>query len=455
MQNTGLFRYLNHTFSLRQALGWTGASLLLALLGAHFFRASEYGLVACCCGVLLLHCGHARWKRYAVSFFLLWGAVQWGSTAFFLAQARMQAGLPWFRAALIVWSVAGITCLGAIALYGSQSHAGKEDPLARLKGMVFFCSFWVVHSLASLFPVPLLLLERFFPRWGEAQIIPLAWYGVFVLTLLLDPKRSRRGRKLAWTFFSCVFFGQLILGLLGMEKLLMTGNLHIPVPGFIVFGPAFRGTPGMMLALALAAALLVGSAWCSMLCYFGPLDAAAAGSRPVRPLPPLLRRAARHGRLLVLALGAAVALTLRMAELPLEAALAASVLFVGASLLCMALLSRKYGGMEHCTAFCPMGIVVSTLGKLSPWRIRVAPEKCDNCGACENVCRYRAISATSRVQGKTDFGCSLCMDCIAVCKNKALALRAVGLPLSAATARSIFVLLLVVVHIVFLAFARV
>ena len=455
MKKNGFLRYTSHQVSLRQIFGWIGVTLLITLLGAHFFRAFQYGLMVCCIGVLLLHCGHAKWKRYAVSFFLFWGAFEWGTTAFFLAQSRMQAGLPWLRAALILWGVACVTCLGAIALYSKRNDNEEEDSHARLKGIIFISSFLAIYYVAHVSPVPLLLLERFIPRWGDAQIIFIAWYGVFIAALLLDQKHSRKGRKFAWLAFCILFFGQLALGLLGVEKMLMTGELHFPVPGFIVLGPVFRGALNIMVILVLVATLLTGSAWCSMLCYFGPLDSFVAGNKAVKPIPPILQWAVRYGRFCILALGVLVAIAFRLMEQSMDLALIVSFLFIAASLFCMMLISRKYRSMMHCTAFCPMGIVINALGKISPWRMRIEADKCDNCGACEKICKYRAISYAHRKKEKTGFQCSLCMDCTSVCKNKAIALKSILLPLSDQTARRIFIALIVTLYAIFIAFARV
>ena len=109
----------------------------------------------------------------------------------------------------------------------------------------------------------------------------------------------------------------------------------------------------------------------------------------------------------------------------------------------------------QCTMFCPLGIVIAVLGKISPWRIRVAAKKCDHCGACEKICAYRAISSASRIQDKAGFQCSLCMDCLPVCKHQAISLHSRGIPLSGTTTKHVFLVVLVVVHVVFVAFARV
>ena len=43
-----------------------------------------------------------------------------------------------------------------------------------------------------------------------------------------------------WLIFSIIFFTQLILGVAGVDKLLMTGKLHLPVPALIAAGPLYR-----------------------------------------------------------------------------------------------------------------------------------------------------------------------------------------------------------------------
>jgi len=41
--------------------------------------------------------------------------------------------------------------------------------------------------------------------------------------------------------FSIVFFSKFILGVIGIEKLLMTGRLRMPVPASVIAGPNYRG----------------------------------------------------------------------------------------------------------------------------------------------------------------------------------------------------------------------
>lgn len=100
------------------------------------------------------------------------------------------------------------------------------------------------------------------------------------------------------------------------------------------------------------------------------------------------------------------------------------------SVLIMAILSRKYGGLVHYTSFCPMGLVVNVLGRLSPWRIRIDAARCNNCGTCEKMCRYAALNSKSRIKGKPLLRCSLCRDCVGACPHKAIRLCCPGKPLS-------------------------
>ena len=285
------------------------------------------------------------------------------------------------------------------------------------------------------------------------QIFLVSWYGAFFAGKLVDPKQSRRTRKVIWIVFGCFFFAQFFLGLLGFDKMLLTGKLHVPVPAFILYGPIFRGSFSMMPVIVLVSTVLVSTAWCSMLCYFGPFEALSSNRKPVQPLPAFLQWALKYGRLTVLISGVLITIGLRQIGIELATAVAVSIAYATVSLIIMAFVSRKYGGMLHCTTACPMGLLVNLLGKLSPWRLRVEPGLCDNCGACEKICLYRAITPESRKTGKALLRCSLCRDCVSVCRNKALY---VGFPgLSPEISWKVFTGLLMVVHTVFLAVAMV
>jgi polyferredoxin len=297
----------------------------------------------------------------------------------------------------------------------------------------------------------MLLLERFFPGLGAAEIFPVAWYGSFAAGLLADARRARKARVRLWLVFACVFFAQFVLGLCGVGQMLLTGRLHVPVPAFILYGPLFRGEMNVMPFIVLASTLLAGSAWCSMLCYFGPFDALASQRRELRPLPPFLKGMMRWGRPAVLATGIALALVLGRSGMDTGTAIALAAAYAALSLLFMAAVSRRWGGMLHCGTFCPMGMLVSLLSRLSPWRLRVDSTLCDDCGACEKLCRWRAITPESRAQGRTLMRCTLCRDCVGACRKHALSVRCAGLP--ATLSEKLFCGVLASLHAIFLAAA--
>lgn len=446
---------LGRPVTIGDCLGWWGVALTLLLLGAHFFRAGEHGIALGVASVLLfLHSSQTPWKPYAVALVLFWGALEWVLAAHSLALARMQFGMPWLRGSMILMVVALLT--GAAAFYsahkGDAKNAANPGSPALFRAFVFIAAFLALYGLRTFVKPDILLLDRFIPAISGAQIFFAAWYAGFVAEKLTE-RNSAKMRKRIWLVFSFVFFAQFTLGVLGVDNLLATGALHMPSPAFIIFAPVYRGAPGMMPFLAVTAVLLVGGAWCSALCYFGALDAAAAGKNRIKPLPSALAPWIKHGRAVVLALGVFTALGLRFWGTTMETALAASLVFMAAALGVMAFASRKHTGMLHCTAFCPMGLAVSLVRFLSPWRMRVDRERCTDCGACEAVCAYRAVTKESRAAGKTLFRCALCRDCAGICPNKAIEVR--GCFLSPHASRNVFIALVATLHVVFLMTARV
>lgn len=441
------------SFSSGQALFFFGLFLTLAAFGAHFYRAGDYGLSLGTGLIFVFICLKPGWKHYAAAFFLLWGMVEWGGAALELMHLRQAMGLPWLRGALILAVVALLTGLAGAGAYARAGRLTAQDAHARFQALVFIAAFLCLFYLRQASPLKFLLLERYWPLGGSLQIFFAAWYAAFVAGKLSDPKQSRKFRPWLWLIFGTVFFAQFALGLLGLERMLLSGGLHAPIPAFIIFAPLFRESLSMMPLIVLAATLLTGSAWCGLLCYFGPFDALAAGRGPVRPPSPFLSAALRYGRWVVLGLGLAGTLALKAAGISAATAAAIAFFYALASVAVMACWSRRHFAMTHCCTVCPMGLAVNLLGRLSPWRLRVDKELCDDCGACEKVCRYYAITPESRARGGALMRCSLCRDCLGVCRKGALTLRCPGL--SPALAGSLFTGLSSVLHAVFLSVAMV
>ncbi|MBM4372170.1 MAG: 4Fe-4S ferredoxin, partial [Deltaproteobacteria bacterium] len=216
---------------------------------------------------------------------------------------------------------------------------------------------------------PMLLAERFVPGLGWAEVGLLAIYAGWMTSRILRPREGIRWRQRLWRLFSLVFFLQLALGLGGVAECLMSGQLHLPVPALIVAGPVFRGEGLFMPILLGSTLLLTGPGWCSHLCYIGAWDDLCAVSGPRRPRPlPAWRNLAR---LCILGGVLAVAVLLRAADAPAALAGVLAGLFGVAGVGVMVLSSRHSGAMVHCASWCPIGWLTTTLGRLSPFRVRL------------------------------------------------------------------------------------
>ncbi len=302
-------------------------------------------------------------------------------------------------------------------------------------------------------PYAMLLADRFLPGAGWAQILLMAAYSAWVARDLLDPGRQAVTRGRIWLLFSVVFYGQLILGLAGARQLLMTGDLHVPVPAVLMAGPIYRGGEGLFMPiLFLATVLVVGPAWCSHLCYLGGWDSLA--SRATRAP----RVAAKGSRLLQAGSLGAVAATAAALRLLHAPGLLATVLGIGFGVLgvgVMVFFSRRTGRMVHCTAWCPIGLLATTLGRASPWRIRIAPS-CTQCGRCVPTCRYGALDMERIRKGSPTMSCTLCGDCVSACRDGSMVVSLYGSqPKNPAATLAALTITLAVLQAVFLAVARV
>lgn len=203
-----------------------------------------------------------------------------------------------------------------------------------------------------------------------------------------------------------------------------------------------------MLILFLGTVLFIGSGWCSHLCYIGAWDNLLAGSQKKPSSLPRWRHGARLG-ILLFVLITAMGLRLLRISASVAAGLASILGLFGIGI--MVFFSYKRGTMVHCTVYCPTGLVADWLGKVSPFRIRIN-NRCDDCGACTFACRYNALEARDIQNRKAGITCSLCGDCVQSCNKEALNYRFFGL--RPQTARSVFIVLIVSLHAVFLGLAR-
>ena len=188
--------------------------LALALAGAHFWRAGWPSLAAGCGLMAVLVWTRLAWVRQFLLLALPVLAARWIWTTAQFVQIRQLMEQPWLRLAVILLSVALFTVAAALLLLrdsARQRYSHKEDAATAQMGAMAVC-------LALLLPVwfmkpQLLVLERFVPQGGLAQIMLAALWAVLAAGWLADRRKAPRARMRLWRLFSLVFFGQLVLGL--------------------------------------------------------------------------------------------------------------------------------------------------------------------------------------------------------------------------------------------------
>ena len=295
---------------------------------------------------------------------------------------------------------------------------------------------------------PLLLAERFIPGAGWVEIAVLSAYAAWLTAALQRPGAWARLRPRVWLLFSAIFFGQLILGLAGIEECLMSGKLHLPIPAMVAAGPVYRGEGFFMPILFLSTLVLVGPAWCSWLCYIGAWDNVLAQRHKLKkPWSPRRREALRLG-FLVLTVGGAWLLSRLGVGVTIAALLAGTFGLAGVGL--MLAVSKRQGWMAHCTAFCPLGWLAVRLGRLSPFRLQLK-SSCESCAVCRPVCRYGALDIEAWRANKVHISCTLCGDCLETCG--AIQLKFPGL--SPVGSRRLLSVLVVALHAATIGVARI
>ena len=300
-------------------------------------------------------------------------------------------------------------------------------------------------------PLDILLADRYLQGNGLLQIPVMGLYACVLGYKLLQARQTAAIRSKIWGFFTIVFFGQLLLGLAGMQEMLMTGDLHLPVPALILAGPLYRGEGLFMPVLYGITIVVVGPAWCSYLCYIGVWDNSLAGLNKGKPkqVPKWATHVLRSLLLLLIVISALI-LGSYNAPAGLAPGLALGFGLAGVSLMVFA--SRRRGQMVHCTVFCPIGLISNLIGRISPWQLRIDPG-CSKCGKCSRNCPYSALKEEDLDRGRPGLTCTLCGDCVGHCKQGLIRYRFPGL--SSEQAKTVFTILIVSIHTVFLAVARI
>jgi len=312
--------------------------------------------------------------------------------------------------------------------------------------------FIFVTSILAIIQVvvdnPMLLLERFVNYGGWIEIPFIAFYGAFLGYKMQDQKESPKWRLRSWTIFCIVFFSQLLLGIIGFEKFLMTGKLHLPIPMMILSGPLFRGETTFMVFLFLSTIILSGPAWCSQLCYMGAIDGIMAKKN--KTVKKLKSKLALKSSVLFIVIFTTLLLRWFNVSILLSTIIAITFGVVGIAI--MIFISQKRGSMIHCLLYCPIGTIVSLTKYINPFRMEIA-DTCTTCMKCSPVCRYDALNIEDIKKGKPAYSCTYCGDCLTVCKPEAIRYKLFNI--NSSTARNIYLIITISLHAIFLAVARI
>jgi ferredoxin-type protein NapH len=295
---------------------------------------------------------------------------------------------------------------------------------------------------------PMLLAERFIKGGGWLEIILISLYGAFVIYKMQDPLNVPKWRKVTWTIFSAVFFSQLIIGISGFDKFLMTGKLHLPIPMMILAGPIYRGQLSVMTILFLSTVILTGPAWCSQLCYFGAFDNLAAGGKASREV--LKYKGAIKSTILVLVV--TMALILRWLKVPGLISTLIAIAFGLTGIAVMIIFSLKRKKMVHCVMYCPIGTLVNLFKHVNPFRMYI-DQSCTLCMNCTKFCKYDALNTADIKNGKPSITCTLCGDCLAGCHHNSIKYKYFNL--SPVVARNFYLILTISLHASCIALARI
>ncbi len=425
------------------------------LLAAHFSRIQNDWLALFSLLFPFILFVRKRWILRIFQTYMIVGGIIWIERIFHYARLRESQGQPWVRLAVILSVVGLFTWISAWILERKKIHTHYTEKSAEGERpyLPSYIAFLLTAALLSVVHLkvnpPILLLERFLPGSGFIEIALLSVYAGWITEKMLDVNTSSRIRSRVWLLFSAVFFSQFLLGLAGVEKCLMTGKLHLPIPAMIIAGPLYRGKLTFMVILFATTTLIAGAAWCSHLCYIGSWDNLISRRTRAPKVLPNKSRILRVGIFLAIV---AAALIFRLSGLVSTTVTAAAIVYGIAGVGVMVLVSRKNGVMTHCVVYCPIGLAANLIGRLSPFRIRFG-SGCDDCGACHYSCRYDALNEEHIQRRKPGLTCTLCGDCLSGCSKGALKYGLFGFAPKAA--RTIFLVVAVSLHAVFLGVARI
>ncbi len=445
---------------IKTILCFFAAFLAILVNAAHFLRFWNLGYVFTILSFLILMFFSSAWIRKALILNFALCALMWIDLTIDLVQIRMQANENWLRLAIILSAVAlyNLFCVHLfdterIKKYFSQKQESSSLSLAAF--CLVFVTFYIIHTKAG----HILLFNRIYSGMGILQGLILSLWATYVVGRLSEKSGANAFRMKIWRFFSLVFFLQFFLALLGYTLFMLNQHFHLPVPALIIASPIFRSEGYFMLILFSASILLIGSAWCSYLCYFGVWD--AYYTKKIQPMSKVIKgkyfKLLTFSSTLSLLLVVVSSYLLRLFQVPAQTALLLGA-FVGILIIPFNFMfSRKYGFTSYCYALCPLGAISTRIRSLLfffTWKIKFS-EACTLCGKCIRACNYMAIDKNAFIAKRAHSSCTLCLNCVNVCPHNACILELKPFSLSAQRAKEIFLVLIASFHATFLGVAMI
>ena len=420
-------------------------SLLLG--SAHYLRSESYGTVLTLLLLIPLLFSKYSYHRRFVQLIIFALSLMWLNLGFNLASMRIAQGLPYLRLSLIMLGVFSFTLCSSylVGRWIIKEHRIIRNECDHYQLMVMGVIFFLL-LLSSLAPFQLMLLPRFFASGASLQALLMALYAGHVFSQLQQHGHHSMKRLRLWMIFSLVFFGQLILGLFVDSKFLMTGKLHWPIPGLIISANILELKFSVMFVILTISFILAGPSWCSHLCYVGAIDHWLSTKRKSSTKIRQLSLTWRYFFLLLFIIIPIIYLLIGAPTLIVASTLGIVIIL---SLVFFAY-SYTSGKMQHCSLLCPIGTVHSLLAKLHPYRIAIG-KNCDRCLKCIKTCPYRAIDLIALEKHQAHANCTLCLECLDHCHQHSLTLARGK---KAANKKS-FLAIIAILHVLFLAFARI
>lgn len=198
------------------------------------------------------------------------------------------------------------------------------------------------------------------------------------------------------------------------------------------FGVALVAGAGIMVAVWAAVTALFGRIYCSTMCPLGTAMDLVRWLRPRRKRyayhPPSNRM--RYSLMVLCLAGAALGMGIIVALLEPYSIFARSLTMSGRSLLAtgivlittvvVAVTAYKRGRL-WCNTVCPVGSMLSLLGRWSTYHIDINTDLCVQCGRCSDRCPAECIDLKDHVVDASR--CVVCLDCLTDCPNKAISYR--------------------------------